>query len=1439
MQAPPVDELPADIRVELQQTALLAQLSAIQAVQGATKKVSAETLRDVKAGFSTYRLLLRRRRRRLAREAALLEEAAGEELIDGRTHLEKLAHRAESGGTAGESTTDRAEVPTADGKQLSEDEIFDMVEAMDLPTITSACDKEGIAHEGSGLDDIKAELIERLMSQSGGAGLVAHGGASAKAVHVGVLGGDPELVAEYTAAIEEMDEEAAVDECEKEGIDWMALPGLEEIKAALMYHYCGGPEPGALSEGLPPGTDYHAFVDELDEDMLLQTCMDEGLGNVPGESPEEMRIALIEHYTRQEIVGNGGTDLNTTSADDVYAELIDEMDEETALETCEEEGLELPPGASLADAQALLREHFLKGPVGGAADSDDSMWSWAKAAQQEVLDVPKAVLPLVYESLPEEQEQLESFGYVQASRLESATTLLRVAAESKNIHLFSHALAVIPELDLQPPPPSGEGGSSGYDGRPPPGVQPYGSSDAAALMAKLRPYQTGGPLPPPGLVPNACRGVAALARSLGDSMRKALAREGAVQLFSNWLSQLSTDQVTIAGCEVLEALCLDIESAQDMVRGDGLAAVLAILTDGSKQACFPAAAGVLVNIVTHQPEDPSLATAVVQNSDGTGGILTDGFGAIFTAMKLLPDPEFHVQICKMLFFLTADEGNRSLAAQGRYMSTLDKLFLDHVHDHEVEAVSHVGTVWAQLCQGSCAFPVSQHLAQHCLPGISAAFQEFPNELTVQRVMICVVASMGVNSQIKLEVCHNEMLDCVVTSMARFRDSAELQEQACRAINAISKGEESIKEYLASRQGDLPVIESIIDALDNFRHDEGVVLAGCSAVWSVAFKNLRMKNRAGELGAFPTIMDVIRTHSRVSRILPHAFVAIGNLSANHAPNQALCGQEGVVDLCLEFMPMHRRDATIVYTILSCLSAVMVGQPDNVAKFQANDGMIVVQRVAARHTDQQVQRCVRSVHQAVEHDQQTRQQKQKGRRGSLMGSAAGMLELTEMGREPMSAFPLSAKATVLMQGKCHVKYKKGKALLPKGVFLLQHEIKFFADSMVEFKRAEEEIPLALFTKVSLEEPAPARGAGGGVEDTQVGIAIETRHPDFKKLWLFPTSPALTQQWYGHLKRLLPVRVGILHLTDGKEKLERFVSFQGTPGALFTFGPKHFKLKRCYAAKKLCTPVAAGVTPDGTWSGTTWFELTETNVQERFRYLCPAESKNPSQIGEQWKLFLEAQMKTELQKEAWHAAELLRKEQEEATLAVKEAEDVQARRAAAAARKKTLEAKRQLLEEEDRQLDEEEAAEEEERRRAIAEEEERKALVEAEKARIKGQNAQDLFAEVDSDGSGAIDQQEFVELIRKLGLEWSQTQLEEAWAQIDVDHSELIELSEFEEWWIKEQKKRIDEMMIQVEETDAETKALRLQNKMKESEILDEDQLTKETIENLTCVRVSSSS
>jgi hypothetical protein len=314
-------------------------------------------------------------------------------------------------------------------------------------------------------------------------------------------------------------------------------------------------------------------------------------------------------------------------------------------------------------------------------------------------------------------------------------------------------------------------------------------------------------------------------------------------------------------------------------------------------------------------------------------------------------------------------------------------------------------VWAQLAQGEeGARAIAHHLAggpgNGRLGALYDAFMEFPRELTVQRVLICVVAGLGVSSAIKMKVAQAGMLDCVVNTMRRFSDHAELQEQACRAVNAISKGEERIKEYLADRatgkEDGLAVVESIIEALDNFKDDEGVVLAGCSAVWSVAFKNVRMKNRAGELGCFPSLIELIRTHQLARAILPHAFVAIVNLCANHAPNQAICGQEGVVELCLELLPVHGSDATIVYTIFSCLSSVLAGQSDNVAKFleAGPAGQDSLKRVARMHSDQQVQRCAAAVLNAVDYDKAqkaSRQKERQRRRGSIIASGPGQLEL----------------------------------------------------------------------------------------------------------------------------------------------------------------------------------------------------------------------------------------------------------------------------------------------------------------------------------------------------------------------------------------------------------------------------------------------------------------
>ena len=217
---------------------------------------------------------------------------------------------------------------------------------------------------------------------------------------------------------------------------------------------------------------------------------------------------------------------------------------------------------------------------------------------------------------------------------------------------------------------------------------------------------------------------------------------------------------------------------------------------------------------------PDMATADIK-LDHEGCL--DSLGAIFLSMQLETTPDFHVQVCKMLFYITADEQSQTICAQTHYLAALDSLFMQHVTNHETSAVEHIGAVWAQLAHGPGAHPVANHLAQGSgLQAVKAAFTEFTTEVVVQRVLICVIASTGVSSQVKLQVAQAGMLDCVVHTMRRFVKSEELQEQGCRAINAISKGEEKVKEYLADRataKGDdhLPVMEAIIDAMSMSTH----------------------------------------------------------------------------------------------------------------------------------------------------------------------------------------------------------------------------------------------------------------------------------------------------------------------------------------------------------------------------------------------------------------------------------------------------------------------------------------------------------------------------------------------------------------------------------------------------------------------------------------------
>ena len=128
-----------------------------------------EASKAIKDGFSTYRLMLRRRRRRLAREASLHVELKGEEILEATEEMEGYVAQAEGGEPAATPRPAAAAASSAGGSsepELTEDEIFDLVEELEEDEAEAMCEDEGIDSEGLDLDDMKAELIEHLTEKN-------------------------------------------------------------------------------------------------------------------------------------------------------------------------------------------------------------------------------------------------------------------------------------------------------------------------------------------------------------------------------------------------------------------------------------------------------------------------------------------------------------------------------------------------------------------------------------------------------------------------------------------------------------------------------------------------------------------------------------------------------------------------------------------------------------------------------------------------------------------------------------------------------------------------------------------------------------------------------------------------------------------------------------------------------------------------------------------------------------------------------------------------------------------------------------------------------------------------------------------------------------------------------------------------------------------------
>ena len=378
-----------------------------------------------------------------------------------------------------------------------------------------------------------AEANERLQEQigkveraAGGAGSASTGTGASAATSANGRGEIDEDTAEYLEAIAEMNEEEAVEECESEGIEWEHLDGLEQIRAALVAHFTGGTSAGRSGAGAGAGTgaeidadtaEYLEAIAEMDEEEAVEECESEGIEWEHLDGLEQIRAALVAHFTGGASTGEPAAGVTPDGANDdysFYADLISDMDLETALAAADDEGLDWAEDIQLEDAKAALLEHYCPGQAAASGETEEVQWL-------QKLDVkPEQIYPLTFKPNEDVKQTVTSMGSFTATRVRSITKMLSTAVAVAGVQKFSFESETESDSSesddededfspLKPPKAAGQPDKNAgavalvsqilrilpeiplvdNEGKPAVTVEA-----TRQLMALLKPYRTGGPL---------------------------------------------------------------------------------------------------------------------------------------------------------------------------------------------------------------------------------------------------------------------------------------------------------------------------------------------------------------------------------------------------------------------------------------------------------------------------------------------------------------------------------------------------------------------------------------------------------------------------------------------------------------------------------------------------------------------------------------------------------------------------------------------------------------------------------------------------------------------------------------------------------------------------------------------------------------------------------
>ena len=632
----------------------------------------------------------------------------------------------------------------------------------------------------------------------------------------------------------------------------------------------------------------------------------------------------------------------------------------------------------------------------------------------------------------------------------------------------------------------------------------------------------------------------------------AIGKDGGVNMFLEWLKATLEDEHSVSPvCHVLAEVCKDPANMTTFLQSDGLADIVAVLsTPGS----FPERLeNAMLMIGTMAASHDPIAHAKVLEAEITALVIQ-----VLSSHKTSNSSTVHVRAANALVFLLYNEDSalehRQIMVANGIVPALLACLMPRVTD--IESAQAIGTLLITLLQTAGATDtVGPSIIEKGLTKIQFILSEFSEDPGVVSVYLQLVAALcHENSAHKIAIMQFELIEVVVGAMLDHKKDIHVQKEACRTLCEISRGEEAVKDYMADVLEDsfyfgFNLIEIIMEALSEFVEDLNFVEAACSASWSVAFKNGKMKTKAAEAGVFEILSKVIEVHKEHPEALTHCFAAISNLVANHAPNQLAAGTGGVIEAAIECLDYYKEEGMMCLTLVTCLKSVMVNQSDNLDKYEENGGVELVSyahEVFQQMEGELADRLNKTASEVISMTEMRNKEVTALNAKSDAGKISSV-EFQEKQDHPLKALPEPEKTEVVKKGMLMMKHK-GEKVAKLHLFILnKHALEVYEDP----ETSKSMTPVLTF-HLGLASSVQVEGTNS--------VKVEFAAKSLGVLTFDAFTDMDAKAWSDTISELLPLKSIPAAAVDSKKKANnRFITVQNE--VFFIFDSKQTTVSRAF--------------------------------------------------------------------------------------------------------------------------------------------------------------------------------------------------------------------------------------------------------------------------------------